>query len=211
MKLTIVCDNETQVDDVRADWSFAAVVEAHGKQILFDTGASGDLLVHNLQTLGFSTEAIDCVFISHDHWDHTGGLDRFLELRPVPVYVPAVFRSARAGAEFVRVGEAREVAPGFLSTGELGGQEQSLVVELDDGVAVVVGCSHPGVGRILDAAAPFGRARALIGGFHGFNDFSRLIELDQICATHCTQHKQEIRDRFPDKVIPGGAGQVIEV
>ena len=116
MKLTIVCDNEAQADDVRADWSFAAVIEAHGKRILFDTGASGDILIHNVQTLGFAADAIDLVFVSHDHWDHTGGLPRFLELRPVPVYVPAVFRPARAGEDFVRIGEAREIAPGFHST-----------------------------------------------------------------------------------------------
>ena len=51
------------------------------------------------------------------------------------------------------------------STGALDDFEQSLVVRQDDRMVVVVGCSHPGVGRILKAASRFGHVDTLIGGF----------------------------------------------
>jgi 7,8-dihydropterin-6-yl-methyl-4-(beta-D-ribofuranosyl)aminobenzene 5'-phosphate synthase len=97
------------------------------------------------------------------------------------------------------------------STGQLAGIEQSLVLRQDDHVVVVAGCSHPGVGAILDAAATFGPVTTLIGGLHGFNRFSLLDGLETICPAHCTQHIDEIKQRYSEKVLPAGAGRVLEI
>ena len=76
---------------------------------------------------------------------------------------------------------------------------------------MIAGCSHSGVGNILNAASKFGNVYALIGGLHGFREFGLLKDLDLVCATHCTQFKSEIKKLYPEKYIEGGAGKVIVV
>ncbi|MCF8037223.1 MAG: hypothetical protein K9K62_10155 [Desulfobacteraceae bacterium] len=59
--------------------------------------------------------------------------------------------------------------------------------------------------------APYWGFAALIGGLHGFSDFPAISSLDLVCATHCTRNKDEIRSRFPDTAIAGGAGKIIGI
>ena len=70
----------------------ANLLEAGGRVILVD---SGDGAATQLARLGRSTGDIDTVFISHLHWDHTGGLAGVLGLRwmnnfetPITIYGP---------------------------------------------------------------------------------------------------------------------------
>ena len=56
-----------------------------------------------------------------------------------------------------------------------------------------------------------GKVTALIGGLHGFSDFKAVDGLTMICATHCTQYQGKLWSLYPDKMIAGGAGQVIEI
>jgi 7,8-dihydropterin-6-yl-methyl-4-(beta-D-ribofuranosyl)aminobenzene 5'-phosphate synthase len=78
-------------------------------------------------------------------------------------------------------------------------------------VYAIAGCSHPGVGKILNAASRFGHVKGIIGGFHGFNDFGKLNDLSIICPCHCSQYKKEIEGLFPERYIRCGAGLVIEL
>ncbi|HCW03758.1 MAG TPA: hypothetical protein DGK91_03965 [Clostridium sp.] len=50
-----------------------------GENILFDTGDSG-AFIDNADKMGVSIEDIDTVIISHGHYDHGGGLERFLRM-----------------------------------------------------------------------------------------------------------------------------------
>ncbi|MBN1940644.1 MAG: MBL fold metallo-hydrolase, partial [Candidatus Diapherotrites archaeon] len=84
--------------------------------------------------------------------------------------------------------------------------EQSLAVKTKKGLVVLVGCSHPGVTQILRKASEFGKVHAIIGGFHGFSDFDALHGIDLVAATHCTQHKQQIKKMFPSQFRECGAG-----
>ncbi|HUT98850.1 MAG TPA: MBL fold metallo-hydrolase [bacterium] len=212
MRLTIIYDNEAARGDLRADWGFACLVEAHGRRILFDTGARGDILLGNMDRLGLDPAAVDTVFISHAHWDHTGGLEAFLEHNATArLYAPESWREAPADREVVRVRPPVELGPGLRSTGELKDVEQSLLVEVEGGLAVVVGCSHSGVGTILRRAERYDRPRALIGGLHRFSDFDALAGLALVCATHCTAHGGEIKRLYPRAWTEGGAGRVIEL
>ena len=43
-------------------------------KVLFDTGSDTRVLKHNMVLLGVKPEHIDKLVISHDHWDHSGGL-----------------------------------------------------------------------------------------------------------------------------------------
>jgi len=98
-----------------------------------------------------------------------------------------------------------------FTTGELRGIEQSLAVDTERGILVVAGCSHPGVGEIIDAASRYGRVKGIISGLHGFRDFSQLNDLSLICPCHCTQYKSEIKRLFPEQCMECGAGLVLDL
>mgnify|MGYP001064896672 CR=1 FL=1 len=213
MRITIIYDNEVREEGLQADWGFSCLIEAKEvPQILFDTGASGSILLHNMGILGLDPGAIRIVVLSHPHWDHVGGLSDILEVnRDAEVYVPGSFRRTIPGRKVTSVREPLQICEGVFTTGELEGIEQSLAINTDRGVFVVVGCSHPGVGEILDSASRFGRVYGIVGGFHGFRDFKRLNGLSLICPCHCTQYKSEIRRLFPEQCIECGAGLVLEL
>jgi 7,8-dihydropterin-6-yl-methyl-4-(beta-D-ribofuranosyl)aminobenzene 5'-phosphate synthase len=56
------------------EWGFAALVEADGHRILFDTGARPDTVLQNARELKVDFKGIRDVVLSHNHADHTGGL-----------------------------------------------------------------------------------------------------------------------------------------
>lgn len=213
MKITIVYDNDVWDQGLQADWGFACLIEAgNGNRLLFDTGAKGEILLQNMAKLGLDPRTITGVFISHSHWDHTGGLPALLELnREVAVFLPASCPKPPEARQAVSIQGPCQLTPQFGSTGELDGGEQSLVVDTGKGLAVVCGCAHPGVGVILRAAARFGRVNALVGGLHGFKDFDLLRDMALVCPCHCTRYKAELEQLYPESFILGGAGKILEV
>lgn len=211
MKITIVYDNTAFRKDLQADWGFSALVETEEKKILLDTGANGIILLSNMQKLGIIPKEIGEIFISHSHWDHTGGLSAFLDQNnEIKVWVPPSFRGVKNAKEVVPIEGPTKLYEGIYSTGELEGIEQSLCVKTQKGIVVVVGCSHPRMENILKTAFQFGKVYGIIGGLHGTQP-EALEDLDLICATHCTQHKAEIKKLYPEQYIEGGAGKVIEI
>ncbi len=56
------------------EWGFAALVEADGHRLLFDTGAHADVVLKNCRSLGIDLTTIPEVILSHSHSDHVGGL-----------------------------------------------------------------------------------------------------------------------------------------
>lgn len=212
MKITIVYDNTSFKKDLQSDWGFAALVESEGvPRILFDTGANGRILLDNMGKLDIDPKSVDEVFISHPHFDHIGGLSSFLEVnKKSEIYVPSSLRGIK-GRKVITIRKPQKIHDKVFSTGELEGIEQSMGIKIDKGIILIVGCSHPGVENILEVATQFGEVSAIIGGLHGFNKFELLEDLNLICPTHCTQYKDEIKSRYPQKYIEGGVGKVIEI
>jgi len=211
MKTTIIYDNTAFRKDLQPDWGFSALVETKGKKILFDTGGSGSILLSNMEKLGIDPKEIDEVFISHSHFDHTGGLASFLDQNnKVKVWVPHSFRGVKNAKEVIEIESSRKIGEGIYSTGELEGIEQSLCIETQKGIVIIAGCSHPRMEHIIAAASEFGKVYGIIGGLHG-NRPESLKKLDFICATHCTQYKREIKSLYPEQYIEGGAGKVVEI
>lgn len=211
MKTTIIYDNTAFRKDLQADWGFSALVEAKRKKILFDTGGSGSILLSNMGKLGIVPKEIDEVFISHSHFDHTGGLSTFLDQNNmVKVWVPRSFRGVKKAKEVIEIENSMKLYEGIYSTGELEGIEQSLCIETQKGIVIIAGCSHPRMENIIEAASEFGIVYGIIGGLHG-NGPESLKDLNFICATHCTQYKQEIRYLYPKRYVEGGAGKVIVI
>jgi 7,8-dihydropterin-6-yl-methyl-4-(beta-D-ribofuranosyl)aminobenzene 5'-phosphate synthase len=88
-KITILYDAFGRDDSLQKDWGFAALVEAGGKRILFDTGNNSELLAHNVRAKAIDLTRLDFVVMSHRHGDHMGGLDYLLKVNPgVKIYVP---------------------------------------------------------------------------------------------------------------------------
>jgi len=207
VSLYIVYDNTSRQKDLTADWGFSAIIEAGKKHILFDTGSDGQILLQNMERMGIDPKQIDTVFISHHHFDHTGGLATFLHENPdVRVFVPKSLRGVKRAKEVIHIDEACTIDDGLHSTGELMGIEQSLIIETDAGLLLIAGCSHPGLEHIIPVAEKYGHIHALVGGFHGFKQYEVLKNIDFLCPTHCTQHIAEIAGRYPKKYIEGGAG-----
>lgn len=211
MKITIVYDNKALQGNLKADWGFSCLIEMCSKRILFDTGANGTILLDNMRELDIDPATIDDVFISHEHWDHTGGLSDFLDINPASIYIPVSCRSLYNAGNVIKVMEPLEIHKNIFSTGELKSIEQSLVLNSEKGLVVVVGCSHPGVDIILNSAAQFGKPTTIIGGLHEFKEFELIKDLQLVCPTHCTQHVSEIESLYPDRFIQGGAGKIIEL
>ena len=62
-------------------------IEWEGGVILFDAGPDGELLESNAALLKRDLTAVDTAILSHAHYDHAGGLRRFLELNGhAPLY-----------------------------------------------------------------------------------------------------------------------------
>jgi len=213
MKITIVYDNRRAVPGLRTGWGFSALVEADDTPaILFDTGDNGAALLYNMEQLGIDPARIGIIVISHAHADHTGGLAELLEYNEhARIYVPSSVAVRREEREIIPVNKPIYISDSVMSTGTLGGIEQSLAIRTAAGIMVVAGCSHPGVGLILDVAAQFGDVHGIVGGFHGFRDLRRLAGLSLICPCHCTKYTAEIREMYPQQTMDCGSGLIIEL
>ena len=56
------------------EWGYSALVEVDGHKILYDTGLSADLVLRNAKALKIDLSDIEDVVLSHNHYDHVGGL-----------------------------------------------------------------------------------------------------------------------------------------
>lgn len=217
MKLSIVYDNEAKEGFI-SDWGFSCLIETGERKILFDTGASGEILAHNLQQLGVQAEEIEIIALSHKHWDHVGGLVAVLHPGVavcLPSSLPLSLKKhiAKKAAIIVEVSEPKEIVPGVYTTGDFGVpvKEQSLVLETKEGVVLLTGCAHPGLENILEAAKAFGELYGVIGGFHGFDKLELLRELRLIMPGHGTVRKKEILEMYPEKAVRCEVGMVMEL
>ena len=213
MKITIVYDNEVRKVCLRKGHGFSALIEDAGlAPLLFDTGADGSALLHNMRELNISPQEISIIVISHSHGDHTGGLASILEVnRIAELNIPGSFKKVFPGRKVTVVKGPVQIRENIFSTGELEGIEQSLALKTDKGIFVLTGCAHPGIGNIFAAAAKFGRIYGIAGGFHGLRKFEVFRGLSFIYPCHCTAHKQDIRDLFKNETVGCGAGLVIEL
>ncbi len=245
------------------EWGFAALVEADGNRILFDTGRFPDTVLKNVQSLGVDLSGITEVVLSHHHYDHTGGL---LTLRrelsrknPKAVsrthVAKGIFLDRYSGAEnkkdsemaskkadyeatggvFVQHDRPAEVFPGVWLTGPVPRrhpernwsgdrkietaeglvednipEDQSLVIDTDQGLVILSGCGHAGIVNTVEYSRDVVRQapiHAALGGFHLFSADENHLEwtssklrefgLGHFVGAHCTglEAVYQIRDR----------------
>jgi 7,8-dihydropterin-6-yl-methyl-4-(beta-D-ribofuranosyl)aminobenzene 5'-phosphate synthase len=180
-----------------------------------------------------SWESIEAIVLSHEHGDHTGGLQDLLATGIHPkIVIPAamagkVTQAQREHYTVMEVSDPVEIVPGMFSTGEISGSvpEQGLVVRTPEGIVVITGCAHPGIVKMVERSSEIvdGEIALVIGSFHLGNynssqietvvaDF-RIMGVKQVTPTHCTGEEQitQIAEAYGGDYIPGGAGQVIVI
>ena len=201
MKITLVYDNDA-CPGLKSDWGFSCLVEVAGERILFDTGPTGEELIFNMKRLDIEARSIDKVIISHEHWDHIGGLRTLIEINSdIQVFKPD------------SSSELTQISGGVHLTGSLGTsiKEQALIVSTPKGYVVITGCAHPGLENIIEQARPLGRIYGVVGGFHGFSELQSLKGIEMIAPCHCTKYKKEIRQAYPAQYREIKAGDMIEI
>ncbi len=219
MKLTVVYDNRTVVEGLETGWGFSCIIEADEKKILFDTGWRGSILAGNMSTLGFDLKDVDIVVLSHQHWDHIGGLPCVMNQgQGFKVYLLENFSQhmkdeIKKEYPVLEVSKVGRITENIYTTGPLGNpiKEQSLAVKTSKGFIIVTGCAHPGLDIIVDRISNYGRVAGLIGGFHGFRYFKALHGLKLMVPCHCTQYRKELKEEFQGKVVYGGAGYTLKI
>jgi 7,8-dihydropterin-6-yl-methyl-4-(beta-D-ribofuranosyl)aminobenzene 5'-phosphate synthase len=276
-RITILCENLVGRLVGSGEHGFSAFIETGKSNYLFDTG-SGRSIVPNSLALNKDLKSIRKIFLSHGHYDHTGGLSEVLKLKgKVDVHShPHVFLDRFAvlkeegreikrfigihykrsyleslGANFVFNTDFTEVEKGLFLTGEVPRQtdfekpdprlfsemdgamtndrfldDQSLILDTDRGIILILGCAHSGMINIIQHVVnKMGKEKfhAILGGTHldfltpeqleeSIKSLKRM-EIGKIGVSHCTGMKAAFRlqQEFGDRFFYGCVGSVLEI
>jgi len=137
--ITILCDNSISKSGFVGEHGFSLLIERDNKKYLFDTGP-GMSLPLNLKVLNKNFKSLDKIFMSHGHYDHTGGLKWVIQqvgkvevvahpdifsrhmvlhsqdMGEPPRYIGCQFSQQeleQLGATFTFIDTTREVSPGL--------------------------------------------------------------------------------------------------
>jgi 7,8-dihydropterin-6-yl-methyl-4-(beta-D-ribofuranosyl)aminobenzene 5'-phosphate synthase len=80
IRITVLCENLVGRLVGSGEHGFSAFIETDHGNYLFDTG-SGHSVVPNSLSLSKELRTIQKIFLSHGHYDHTGGLPEVLKLK----------------------------------------------------------------------------------------------------------------------------------
>ena len=145
----------------------------------------------------------------------------------LPSFADAYKRQVGQVTQVIEVTPGQVIADGILTTGEIGGNipEQALVIRTGKGLAVITGCAHPGIVRIIERAMELtdDRVYLVVGGFHLGNkskaeisailaDFQRL-GVQKVAPCHCTGERAiaMFADEYGQAFIQVGVGTLITV
>ena len=108
-KLKILIENAVFQPEAKAELGFSLYIEAEDKKILFDTGQSG-LFADNAQLFDIDVASLDILVLSHGHYDHTGGLERFLSLnKKAKIYAKKGYDQAKYSGTERYIGKPLQV------------------------------------------------------------------------------------------------------
>lgn len=135
-------------------------------------------------------------------------------------------------ANFVRVSEITEIAPDIYiipTVSEVPGtremRELTLALRTPSGLVVVVGCSHPGIEKILQACQAVSRnTQCIVGGLHWVltpeaevatraHALRETWGVRQIAPGHCTGEPAfaKLREVFGNDYLFAGLGEVLDL
>lgn len=79
MKLVTLLENTSLTEEYRHAHGLSLYLETNGLRILFDAGPNA-AFAENAEKLGVDLSAVDLAILSHGHYDHGGGLLKFLQI-----------------------------------------------------------------------------------------------------------------------------------
>jgi 7,8-dihydropterin-6-yl-methyl-4-(beta-D-ribofuranosyl)aminobenzene 5'-phosphate synthase len=231
---TVLFDNRPFAKGLEASWGYSCLIRGTQRTILFDTGGDGRILMSNMSKMGIDPSLVDVVFLSHKHWDHSGGLKSVLDVKDKPsVFIPAScpdgFKGEidLGGGKVVEVDRPQALCSRVWSSGQMGGNlaEQSLVIDTDYGSVVLTGCAHPGIVEIIKRIHRIGQSdiALLMGGFHlrdsAQGEVRRIIRhlrrmwVLRVAPSHCTGDDAiaTFRREYGPDFLETGVGSTITV
>jgi len=231
---TVVYDNNPFDPALQTDWGFSCFIQGAEKNILFDTGTNGNILLSNMNGLDIKPQNVDLVVLSHFHGDHTGGLLALLKENPnitvyLPDFFPAPFKNSiiKAGASYIDVKSHQQILGNVYTSGVISGwiNEQSLILDSHEGLVLITGCAHPRIVNIIETVKDRTKKEVYLvfGGFHlsGFEDqeikeiirFFKKLGVKKAGPSHCSG--KEARDLFSNAYgkdyIQIGVGKKISI
>lgn len=243
-------------------------IDYNNKRYLFDTGQSNQF-INNLESGGINIRSVDSIILSHNHYDHVGGVNTILDMDlEAEIFVGKGFWNQKKSVEekviidkgasfskddiensalklvevsnkikyidegvfivsqFERLSSIEKIEDRFVieEDGMLipdnFDDEIALCFEIDEGLVVFVGCSHPGIINIASAISKrVGKPIvALIGGFHLNNYDSKTCKkvaltlrdiVKKVITGHCTGNiaEEELKNVFKKDYYTLSAGE----
>jgi 7,8-dihydropterin-6-yl-methyl-4-(beta-D-ribofuranosyl)aminobenzene 5'-phosphate synthase len=87
MQITALVENSSLDKNLGTEHGLSLYIETGSRKILFDMGQT-ELFADNARVLGIDLAGVDIAVLSHGHYDHGGGLKKFLDInRKAPVYL----------------------------------------------------------------------------------------------------------------------------
>jgi 7,8-dihydropterin-6-yl-methyl-4-(beta-D-ribofuranosyl)aminobenzene 5'-phosphate synthase len=212
LKITVLVTNvggDAHAGD--GEWGYSALVEVDGHRILYDTGSSADLVLRNARALHVDLSNVDDVILSHNHFDHVGGLmalrHEFAGANPhamsrvhvgARIFEPRLDESGEdqnglrlirtqylaTGGEFIVHDKPTELFPGVWFTGPV--PRPNPEKNWNPGLWLVTARTISGDQRLL----------AVVGGLHLFaasdqtlawtGDKLKTYQIRNLLAGHCT-------------------------
>ncbi len=107
MKIVVLSENTTLSEKFQAEHGLSLYIESENHKILFDTGQS-DVFVKNAEKLNIDLSMVDIAILSHGHYDHGGGLEKFTAINPkAPIYIsPYAFEAHYSSNGFIGLTES---------------------------------------------------------------------------------------------------------
>jgi len=274
-RITILSENLVGRLVGSGEHGFSAFIETDQGNYLFDTG-NGHAVVSNSLALHKDLRSITKIFLSHGHYDHTGGLPEVLKMiGNVDVHAhPHVFLDRIAvvkdngnevrrfipfkksyleslGANFILNRDFIQINGEMFLTGEVPREtlfekpdprlfvemdgkttqdifldDQSLIIETDKGLILILGCAHSGMINIINhVVRKIGKEKfhAIMGGTH-FDFLTpeqleksietlKRMDIEKIGVSHCTGMRAAVRlhQEFGERFFYGCVGSVLEL
>lgn len=79
MKIYTLMDNESYLDGYWKEHGLSFYIETENHKILFDFGQT-DKFIANAKRLGIDLSLVDIAVLSHGHYDHGGGIEKFIQV-----------------------------------------------------------------------------------------------------------------------------------
>lgn len=79
MKIIILIENDLSCDpNLVNEFGFSVFIQDEDTSLIFDTGQSG-IFIKNIEKLKLDTKNIHTIVLSHNHYNHVGGLKNYIE------------------------------------------------------------------------------------------------------------------------------------